>query len=397
MRTPPSFESPSSFEDLDSVSHESGAGTDAASRDDDIAGWGVVSTTGSEAGGSGRESAGMVNGEYIGEGILIMDGMDSTVSRDGLTSDLSIPGSASFPSDIGSLTAEQSGETNVFDLRSTLQVNKRVIFFVGCFVFFAFSAVGGLFVRQHYRYQSTVQQLGEKIQQLEKEKEELALPPWIEEDDVETESSLFTLLDNCWVKAKMNIKFGECSQNSYGLCGAFFHNATRTIGQWFDETFSTPDNDDESSISGGKEDDSSEHDIFIALAKYPEAMAGAIVSAREALSERLSSLNLGSPDDTDDLTRASEAIAEAFQSAGGFAMSELEAIGKNPVKYLQDVVDGASHPERKSKFSADGIQEFADSISKTTISWAESFSTMVTGAFAHSAESDAHTESKDEL
>lgn len=369
MRTSPSFESDHSFEEFDSSTLDSVERTDLETEDVLDMDWGVVSTTSSVA--HGQRSVGTSDREYIGNGILILDGLDSGSSHhENHSSDLSVPGTDSLPSDIGSLSAENHEEVKVTE--KAWVVSKRVVFLVGLAAFVSFSVLSGLFVRQHLVYRSTMQELGEKIQQLEKEREEIPQPPWAEENDI-SESSFFTLLDNCWIKAKMNVKFGDCSQNSYGLCGAFFENATQSISQWFDETFPPSHGED---ISEGNLDEESPsfNDAMETLTKLPSIMGEALVSASKAVSERLASLNLGAEDDddaTDDLVRASEAFSDALNSARGAMASELHELGEDPVKYLAGAVNEASQPTQHAKVSLEGLRSVAKAVSSASIGWSE--------------------------
>lgn len=366
MKTSPSFESDNSFEEFDSST------LDSVDRTDDVLDmdWGVVSTTSSVA--YEQRSTGTGGSEYIGNGILILDGLDSGNSRnENHSSDLSVPGTDSLPSDIGSLTGENNEEARVAE--NEWVISKRVVF-VACLAALAlFSLVSGLLIRQHFMYRSTMQQLGEKIQQLEKEREEMPQPAWIDEEGITNESRFFTLLDNCWVKAKMNVKFGDCSQNSYGLCGAFFENATQTISKWFDDTFQSLLGED-SSKDDLDEENQSFQDAMETLAKFPGIVGDAIVSASMAVSEKFASLNPGgngAEDATDDLVRASRAFSNSLHSAGGAMASELSDLGEDPVKYLSEAVIEASQPTQAAKVSMDGLRNVAKAVSSTSIGWSE--------------------------
>jgi hypothetical protein len=371
MRTSPSFESQSSFEEFDSstLNESSAGGTDDALEMD----WGVVSTTGSDVGNYGQRSGS--TSEYIGNGILILDGVDSNANRNDHSSDFSLPGTESLPSDIGSLSADNNEDVNVAAApeTNTWVITKRVVYLAGFAAFFVFSVVTGLFVHQHYAYRTTMQQLGEKIQQLEKEREEMPQQKWMDGSDIGSDSSFFTLLDNCWIKAKMNVKFGDCSQNSYGLCGAFFDNATKTIGKWFDETFPSRNNDEAGKIGSNGEIPSLQ-EAMETMAKFPEIMGEAIVSASKAVSDKLATLNVGvdeASDASDDLIRASEAFSEALHSAGGAMASELTELGDDPLKYLTKAVEGTSKPVKSSKFSMNGLRNVVDKLSSASIGWGE--------------------------
>lgn len=373
MKTSPSFESQSSFEEFDtSTLNESAAaeGADDAALEMD---WGVVSTTGSDVGTYAHQSMGTTC-EYTDTGILIIDGIDSGSSRNDHPSDLSLPGTESLPSDLGSLSAENNDEVhNDASRHSAWVISKRAVYLAGIAAFLVFSVVTGLFIRQHYQYRSTMQQLGEKIQQLEKEREEMPQPVWMDGSDISSDSKFFTLLDNCWIKARMKVKFGDCSQNSYGLCGAFFQNATETIGKWFGETFASLDGG-ESSTSGSNQEMPSLNEAMETMAKFPGIMGEAIVSASKAVSEKIASLNLGLESEdgaADELIRASEAFAEALHSAGGAMASELNDLGEDPIKYLTEAVGEASQPARNAKFSMSGLRNVVEKVSAASIGWGE--------------------------
>ncbi len=372
MRISPSFGSQSSFEEMDTSGFHILGGTDDALDTD----WGVVSTTESDIGNYEQLPNETGTAEHMGDGILILPGLDSGSSNNGQSSDLSVPGTDSLPSEIGSVSADNCEEASANIPHKKRVANKLSIYLIGTGVFLLVSLVAG-FVHQHYQYRSTMKQLEEKIQQLEKEKETLRQPPWMDEGDLNNESSLFTLLDNCWIKAKMNVKFGDCSTNSHGLCGAFFENATQSIWKWFDETF--PSMSEEGTPAGPTgntwEDKPSLNDIMETLANFPGIMGEAVASASKAVADKISTLNLGideAENPTDDLIRATEAFSEALHAAGDAVASEVQELGADPLKYFTDAVDEAFKPTKSAKVSLDGLRNFAETLSSVSIGWGES-------------------------
>jgi len=376
MRISPSFESQASFEDVGMSTREN---EDVLQMD-----WGVVSTTESDA-VSGWPSSG-TSREYIGQGILIVDGIDSAASRNEPSSNLSLPGSDSIPSDLGSLSEDPS-----VDKHNMWLVNKRMIYIIGSLVLLAFSAVTGLLIRQHVRYQSVMQELGEKIQQLEKEKEELPQPVWLGEGELNESSSFFTLLDTCWVKAKMNLKFGDCSQNSFGLCGEFVSHATESLKAWFSENI--PKLEGERMFDEAGDDTAHGHeDILTALATYPDIIGEAMVSASKAVSEMIMKLNLaaveGAESASDDLVSASEAFADAATSAKGAVAYNFNEFVKDPIRYFTGAVEEAVQPPPPTKVTMNGLYNTAKTFSDASAELAnavaetsESFSNMMTHIF----------------
>lgn len=370
MRISPSFNSQHSFEELDSSDRYSVGGTDSDALGMD---WGVVSTTESDVGNYEQRSSG--TGEYIGDGILILSGVDSGRSTNNEHStDLSVPGTDSLPSEIDSVSEEHIEEPMSNVPQSVWRTKEFSVFVVGAGLAVLLSLVAGLVLQQHNHYRSTMLQLEEKIKLLEKEKELLTQPPWMDEDDHSHDSSLFTLLDNCWIKAKMNVKFGDCSKNSHGLCGAFFENATQSIWKWFDESFPAT-NAKETTTRDNVGERPSLNDIMETLTNFPVIVGEAIVSASKAVSEQFSALNLGTDEEenpTDDLIRASEAFSEALSTAGGTLVSELNELGADPFKYLADAVDQTLEPTKSAKVSLDGLRNVAEAVASTSIGWGQS-------------------------
>lgn len=370
MRISPSFNSQHSFEELDSSDRYSVGGTEGDALDMD---WGVVSTTESDVGNYEQRSSG--TGEYIGDGILILPGVDSGSSNNNEHSvDLSVPGTDSLPSEIDSVSEEHIEEPIRNVPRSKWRIKNFSVFLVGAGVVLFLSLATGLFLRQQSQYRATMHQLEEKIRQLEKEKELLTQPPWIDEEDRSNDSSLFTLLDNCWIKAKMNVRFGDCSKNSHGLCGAFFENATQSIWKWIDETFPSMSGE-EASTRDTVGEKPSLNDMMETLTNFPGIVGEALVSASKAVSEQFSALNLGmdeEEDPTDDLIRASEAFSEALSTAGVTFTSELQDFGEDPFKYFADAVDQTLQPTKSAKVSLDGLRNVAESVASTSIGWGQS-------------------------
>ena len=345
--------------------------------------WGVVSTTESDA-VSGWRSSG-TSREYIGQGILIVDGIDSATSRNEPSSNLSLPGSDSIPSDLGSLSEDLS-----VDKHNVWLVNKRMIYLVSSLVMLAFSAVTGLLIRQHVRYQSAMQELGEKIHQLEKEKEEVPQPSWLGDGALGDSSTFFTLLDTCWIKAKMNLKFGDCSENSFGLCGEFVSHATDSLKAWFVENI--PEMEGERMLDqAGTDGTHGQQDILTALAKYPDIIGEAMVSASKAVSEMMTKLNLavdGAEGASDDLISASEAFSDATKSAKDAVAYNFNEFVKDPIRYFTGAVEEASQPPPSTKVTMNGLHNTAKTFSDASVEWAnavvetsESFSSMMTHIF----------------
>jgi hypothetical protein len=248
-----------------------------------------------------------------------------------------------------------------------------MIYLVGSVVILAFSAVTGLLIRQHIRHQSVMQELGEKIHQLEKEKEESPQPAWVPNGDLEDSSTFFTLLDTCWIKAKMNVKFGECSQNSFGLCGEFVSHAAESLKNWFTENI--PRLEGEGIIDQPVGDDAyvGRDMMTTALSKYPDIIGEAMVSASKAVSEMIMNLNLaveGAEDASDDLMSASEAFSDAAKSATGAVSYNLNEFVKDPIKYFTGAVEAASQPPPTTKVSMNGWYNAAQTLSDASVEWA---------------------------
>jgi hypothetical protein len=356
MRISPSFASQTSFEEVNSSTVESVG--------DIPMDWGVVSTTESDAGTSGLRSG---SREYIGQGILILDGIDSNTSRNEHSSHLSLPGSDSMPSDLDSLSDNRS-----VDKHNIWLVKKRVICLVGAVVIFAFAAVVGLLVRQHFKYQAVMLELGEKIHQLEKEKEELPQPPIVGSVDLDDSSTFFTLLDTCWIKAKMNVKFGECSQNYFGLCGEFVSHATESLKTLFAEHI--PKLDGDNGINQpGTDEDHAQRDMATALAKYPDIIGEAMISASKAVSDMIMNLNLAIEDEaSDDLLWVSETFSEAAKSAKGAVSYNFNEFVKDPVKFFTGALEEATQPAPATKVSMNGVYSTAKIFSDASVDWANS-------------------------
>lgn len=374
MRISPSFESEDSFENFDTSTMDTSLpGTNERRVEIDMD-WGVVSTTGSDVGASRLQRP--TSGEHIGQGILIMDGISSEGTGHERSSTFSVPGSSAMPSEIGSIGEDFPPD----DEETTWHVNKRMIYIVGSLILCAFVSVSGLLVRQHLRYQTAMKELGQKIDQLEKEKEAMPQPNWLGEGHLDDSSTFFTLLDTCWVKAKMNLEFGDCSTNSFGLCGEFVSHAKESVKTWFSGNLSMLEEEGiiplDETIERLEHNEHNEHNdpdelnLAAALAKYPDIIGEAMVSASKAVSEMIGSLNLaldGTAEASNNLVRASEAFSDATKGSVSYNFNEFV---KDPVKYFTGAVEEASHPSHSTKVSMNGLQIAAKSLSDVSADWA---------------------------
>ena len=221
MLSSPDFESESSF--LGSQSSDRSFGdAEVESMQGGNDGWGIVSVTndGSEVSVMAGERS---DTEFMNSGVLILDGIESSLGDPTIEAstrneilDLSIPGTDSLPTDVGSLDGRDQlmdvasegdrGRTHFMGASSMLWLLVPVI----C------SSIAGMGYLLHERntWRSSALRLELEIQRLELESERIRNScenaPWEETPP----SKLITILDNCWVQAKADIAFGACSEEA---------------------------------------------------------------------------------------------------------------------------------------------------------------------------------------
>lgn len=327
MRTHQSFEWEGDFQALDA----STVGSLGENEQGDLD-WGVVSHSGSDLDVLSRRMSGnaSVNTDF---GIVVLDSAEG--SNHDRSSVLSIPGSESLPTYIGSVSvaASSGNERNVTtdqkESHSWL-VSRRLVHIGVVGIALLVPLVAGLFVHQRNTYRSSIEELAQKILLLEKEQAAKNNPPiWAEEGS--KASKLFTILDNCWIKAKMNIRAGECLGNSEWkkwLDGCFFSGSGTGGKNWFTEVFTTGS---ETSHGGDAWEALGFDTLGEKISTVPSTLGEALFSAGETFSDRMHSLN--AQDSLGRLAEASDAASEALQSAWGKAKSKVKGLMEDPSKY----------------------------------------------------------------
>lgn len=267
--------------------------------------WGIVSHSGSEMEAYGSSSSG-----DFGHGILILDGLDTESGHLGPSSELSIPKTDSLPSEIGSLSEDRgSFHEEHFQMESSMRQSRRITFFLAFGFLSTLSVATGIFFHQRNSYVSSVKELQKKIEILEKEKEEIIAaseipPPWIEEED--PNGSFLTLLDNCWIKAKMKVKLGDCATGGGGLRNAIFGGVTGAMGRWLDD------------VSPNCKSDGNEgqkcrgvHQVVETFKGLPHVVTDTFATANKAFVAKIAEVKTAVDEVQDEFVRASEELVRA--------------------------------------------------------------------------------------
>jgi hypothetical protein len=361
--------------------------------------WGIVSVSvdGSQVHvdeeGSGRSS-------YFNSGTLIVDGVDSTLSggrhhRNNRTSDLSIPGTDSLPTDVGSLDgADHLLDLEIEGTRGRMRLlGKRPILMLLVPVVCTGIAGIGYFVKERNLWRSSALLLEEEIQRLKRESERIKNTcddSW-DQEQLDKTSNLFTLVDNCWVKAKADIKLGACgfekkdkikelSESVKGKWEAMW-NAASNLNTEFENEGSPED--------GGKSDTLHRECAFDMLS-VPLGFGEAFAAASGTLSSKMAEFWGESKPTKGDVGNAStevidEAVGglstatmtlnEAMTAASNAVSFEIQELSKNPSTYLADVardaMKDALYTANSGRVTMKGLFDAAFVVSSASLAWGE--------------------------
>jgi hypothetical protein len=282
---------------------------------------------------------------------------------------------------------------------------------------------GGLLLRERNSWRSSAQRfereiqrleyenalkLEEEIQRLAREKEEEILrlerekekvkpscgsesePEWFENDDQSEESSFFTILDNCWIRATANIKLGPCggekkeslrdfAKETLGNWGALFNMTTSlhastmmdkigAMGEALHRaTTFQPENSSscEGDCESAKEEKKGHTPSLSMMPSFPlylgEAIAKTFSLKMTTPAESTPETgNISTPDFEDakiGLSEASAALTEAMLVAGEVMSSEFKELSGDPLNYLAAAVKGASQAGKPERVTMKGLFE----------------------------------------
>jgi hypothetical protein len=416
MLTSPSFETGSSFQGADSVESFDDLAESLETHNDE---WGIVTVSNN---GSELLLDQVSDGsDYAGGGVMILDGEVDTSSNNEF-SDLSIPGTDSLPTDLGSLSDDN--DTGYCLPLNSWVFRKRPLLLFGFFIFALCTFGGGLLLRERNSWRSSTLRLEQEIQRLEyenalkleqeiqrlerekeeeirrleREKEEVKSscesesepePEWLEDDQSE-ESSFFTILDNCWIRATANIKLGPCggekkeslrdfAKETLGNWGALFNMTTSLHASMMMEKLgamgealqraTTFQSENSSSCEGdceSAEDEKKDHK------PSPSMMPSFPLYLGEAIAKTFSlkmtkpaesspeTGNISTPDFEDSkigLLEASAVLTEAMIVAQEAMTSEFKELSGDPLNYLAAAVKGASQAGKPEQVTMKGLFE----------------------------------------
>eukprot|EP00980_Cylindrotheca_fusiformis_P009061 scaffold1951_cov100-Cylindrotheca_fusiformis.AAC.2 len=301
------FESSSSFSGDDSVLSESQEGEE----------FDMVSHTASDI--HSASSDGQV---FMRNGILIVDGSEST-TRDGASeSVLSIPGTYSLPTDVGTLQGREVMFANHGARKNAWKIPKHVaVAFVSILCFFVYDTYN--WRAAHLKLQEQVQAKEATIQRLEKEVEESKMLIQYTDD-----SEYVTLVDNCWIQAK---------------------------AKWCDRR---------KPFKGGL---SLPHIFGEAIGEASKLVSKKVNSIKEAMHELPHSASSDLRAATDAVGQASDALSVFVGAAGEAMAAELNEFADSPLDYVTEAVKGASQ-NNKSRSGATNTES-----STTNGDWGKAF------------------------
>ena len=399
MKTSESFESEISFEGSNSV----GSAEDIFGH---VTGdWGVVSHDGSEE--NVRVGIDSFESESFGNGVLILDGVESSTRNE--PSVLTMPGTYSLPTEIGSLSDNNRMDRFDDDLgtpRIIWETHKRkIVLFLVPFVGASIAGVGFLF-REMNSWRTSALRLEQEVQRLEQEKIEMeasykSKPAW--DSASEENPDLFTIVDNCWVKAKADIKLGACGEETQESVKDFAKRAWENWGAFWNDSLST----DAAAMLGAvgavghainkaatSHDDSTNtrakrrkrrretlNDATSFVSSFPLAFGEAISDASKSISSKVSSL-VDSLDEVESaadakVRQASEALSEALDAASEAMTFELKELSEDPLKYFASAVQGASKTAKPERVTMQGLFNAADAVTSASKTVSESTGEVV--------------------
>lgn len=353
--------------------------------------WGIVSNTETEM--SDRFPLDVIG--YTGSGVLILDGESSTPYD---PSDLSFPGTYSLPTEIGSLSEIPD------NFRDPWATRKRQLFIVSILVLIVGS---GFLYHERNSWRSSAERLEEELHRLEQEKRR------VEEEMIRMKSSekpewapknenpdLITIIDNCWIKAKADVKFGSCGDEAQDSVRDF----AKTVWESWEAIWNNTASFDiatmglmghalksaaesfDGSHDSGKDRKKGFDDSSSFVSSFPLAFGEAVAAATKTFSSMLTNVMHSSDEDGNDtnqefetakesFAQASETFSEAINGASEAMASEMKELSEDPWTYLTSAVKGASQTTKPETVSMKGL---FDAVGAVTSASKEVVSVVVT-------------------
>ena len=407
MLTGPSFENEMSFHGSDSADEPYNVMDEALEeRSTNSNEWGIVSVSidGSQVHVDEERSG---RSTHLNSGVLIVDGVDSTLSgrhhRNNENSNFSIPGTDSLPTDIGSLDgADHLLDFEIEDTRGRMRaLGKRPILMLLVPVVCCTAAGLGYLVKERNTWRSSAMRLEEEIQRLERESERIKNTfeaSWDQQGQPDKTSDLFTLVDNCWLQAKADIKLGACGFEKKDKIKELSESFK---GKWEDLWNAASNLNTESENEGSPEGDGSKSDTLhrewndrvdgtFDMPSVPSSFGEAFATASEALSSKMAefwgeskrekeedgnALTSDLDEAVDNLSTATMALNEAMATASNALSFEIQELSKNPSTYLADVardaMKKASYTAKSERVTMQGLFAAAAVVSAASLAWGE--------------------------
>jgi hypothetical protein len=266
---------------------------------------------------------------YIRNGILILDGAESSSRNDASESVFSVPGTDSLPSDVGTLQDQEVMFPNPEFLKKTWTIPKYSgLLFLSVLCSFMYNAYN--WHSSSLKLQQQILEHEATIQRLEKEAEESKM--LVDDSD---ESDYITLVDNCWVKAQ---------------------------ARWCDKGIPS---------TGGF---SLPFIVGEAIGEASKIMSKKVSLLKDAMQEIPHSASTEFKAATEAVTQVSDVLS-IFVGAAGVAMAaELHEFSGNPLDYVAEAVKGASqNSESQQEANAKGLKEGMHIASSSSKDWSKAF------------------------
>jgi len=371
MLTSPSFESEISFSGSSPPESLSSAHVEESFENDGRDRWGVVSESNYESEvneGVGSDGSSV----YVGPGFLILEGESGSGNE---ITNLSIPGTYSLPTEIDTLSVGNFGsEAND---GQTITLRKRSFFICSLSMAALLTGTLGLLLWERRNLHSFTAELGQEIKRLEfenalelekeigrleQEKQDIkdscsSTPIW---DDApgEDQPDDFTIIDNCWLKAKASVQFGPCSDETKNSFNDFKTNAWRELREMWNGTSSFNKATYLATMAGLGQGSSAEDADKVRASAFPGYEAFGLsdkMFTTQAMGDKESAIKFDFEEAKASLTQASEAVSEAVLAVTEAMASSIKDISHDPVTHLAAALKSASHAAEKDPITMNGI------------------------------------------
>lgn len=281
----------------------------------------VVSHTASDINSAHRSRGGNF---YLGNGILILDGAESNSRNDASESVLSIPGTDSLPTDVGTLHGREVMFQNAESKKNAWTIPKSAaVVFLSMLCYFMYDTYN--WRSSSLKLQQQVLEHEATIQRLEYEAEENK--KLVEYTD---DSDYVTLVDNCWVKAQ---------------------------ARWCDKA---------KPFKGGL---SLPLLVGEAIGEAGKIMSKKVSSFKDAMQEIPHSASSEFRAASGAVTQASDVLSVFVEAAGEAMAAELNEFSDNPLDYVAEAVKGASQNSK----SQQGAKSLKDVVASASNDWGKAF------------------------